>query len=90
MSLPDADNSAVIPIKPAAQKFQAFILCTAFDNSVTTCVSSMPGFMVGNRHIADLNQNIAEAHAAISAPASVNDLIRTPDRPEERSNHFQG
>jgi hypothetical protein len=31
--------------------------------------------MLGKRQIADLNQNIAEPHAAIIAPASINDLI---------------
>jgi hypothetical protein len=34
--------------------------------------------MLGNRHIADLNQNIAEPHAAIITPASMNGLILTP------------
>jgi hypothetical protein len=34
--------------------------------------------MLGNRHIADLNQNIAEPHAAIITPASMNGLIITP------------
>jgi hypothetical protein len=37
------------------------------------------GLMLGKRHIADVNQNIAEPHAAITAPASMNDLIITPN-----------
>jgi len=36
--------------------------------------------MLGKRHIAEVNQNIAEPHAAISAPISMNDLIVTPNR----------
>jgi hypothetical protein len=39
----------------------------------------MPGLMLGKRHIADPNQNIAEPHAAIIAPVSMNDLIITPN-----------
>jgi len=35
--------------------------------------------MLGKRHVADLNQNIAEPHAAIIAPVSMNGLIITPD-----------
>jgi hypothetical protein len=34
--------------------------------------------MLGKRHIADLNQNIAEMHTAMIAPVSMNDLIITP------------
>ena len=41
--------------------------------------SSVPGLMLGKRHIADVNQNIAEPHAAIIAPVSMNDLIITPN-----------
>jgi hypothetical protein len=37
--------------------------------------------MLGKRHIAEVNQNIAEPHAAIIAPISMNDLIVTPNRP---------
>jgi hypothetical protein len=36
--------------------------------------------MLGKRHIAEVNQNIAEPHAAIIAPISMNDLIVTPNR----------
>jgi hypothetical protein len=35
-----------------------------------SAISPVLGLMLGNRHIADLNQNIAEPHAAIIAPAS--------------------
>jgi hypothetical protein len=35
--------------------------------------------MLGKRHIADMNQNIAEPHAAIIAPVSMNGLIITPN-----------
>ena len=38
----------------------------------------MPGFAVGKRHTADMNQKIAEPHAAIMIPASTYDLIITP------------
>jgi hypothetical protein len=38
----------------------------------------VPGFAVGKRHIADMNQKIAEAQAAIMIPASTYDLIITP------------
>jgi hypothetical protein len=34
--------------------------------------------MVGKRHIADMNQNIAEPHAVKMIPASTYDLIITP------------
>jgi hypothetical protein len=34
--------------------------------------------MVGKRHIADMNQNIAEPQAAIMIPASTYDLIIIP------------
>jgi hypothetical protein len=49
-------------------------------SSTRTDLETAPvlGFMLGNRHIADLNQNIAEPHAAIIAPASMNGLILTP------------
>jgi hypothetical protein len=30
--------------------------------------TSVPGLMLGKRHIADVNQNIAEPHAAITTP----------------------
>jgi hypothetical protein len=36
------------------------------------------GVMLGNRHIADLNQNIAEMHTAITTPVSINGLIIAP------------
>src|SRR5262249_50759531 len=52
-------------ISPAAQKFHLFILCSTLDNSVTVSDSSAPGLMLGKRHMADANQNIAEPHAAI-------------------------
>jgi hypothetical protein len=68
-----------MPISPAAQKFDLFIFCSALDNSVTAPTSSVLGLMLGNRHIADLNQNIAELQAAIIAPASMNGLILTPN-----------
>jgi|SRR5271169_775957 len=77
-NLPHADSKAVTPISPAAQKFHLFILCNALDNSVTLSNSSMPDLMLGNRHIADVNQNIAEPHAVIIAPVSMKDLIITP------------
>jgi hypothetical protein len=34
---------------------------------------------VGNRHIADMNQNAAEPLAVIIAPISMYELITTPD-----------
>src|SRR5262245_42010560 len=64
-NLANADSKAVTPISPAAQKFHLFILCSALDNSVTVSDSSAPGLMLGKRHTADANQNIAEPHAAI-------------------------
>jgi hypothetical protein len=64
-----------MPISPAAQKFDLFILCSALDSSVIASASSVLGLMLGKRQIADLNQNIAEPHAAIIAPVSINDLI---------------
>ena len=70
---------AVTPISPPAQKFHLFILCRAFDSSVAAPASSGLGLMLGKRHIADLNQNIAEPHAAIIAQVSINGLIITPD-----------
>ena len=78
-NLTHTDSSAVTPISPAAQKFHLFILCSALDNSVTLSNSFVPELMLGKRHIADVNQNIAEPHAAITAPASMNDLIITPN-----------
>ena len=69
-------------LRPSAlrpKKFHLFILCSALDNSVTVSSSSVPGLMLGKRHIADVNQNIAEPHAAIIAPVSMNDLIITPN-----------
>src|SRR5262249_10118673 len=68
-NLANADSKAVTPISPAAQKFHLFILCSALDNSVTVSNSFAPGLMLGKRHIADVNQNIAEPHAAIITPA---------------------
>ena len=67
-----------MPISPAAQKFDLFIVCSALDSSVTASTSSVLGLMLGKRQIADLNQNIAEPHAAIIAPVSMNGLIITP------------
>src|SRR6187200_96528 len=67
-----------MPISPAAQKFDLFIFCSALDSSVTASTSSVLGLMLGKRQIADLNQNIAEPHAAIIAPVSMNGLIITP------------
>jgi hypothetical protein len=78
-NLPSTDNRAAKPISPAAQKFDLLILCSALDNSVTAPASSVPGLMLGSRHNADLNQNIAEPHAATIAPASMNGLMITPD-----------
>ena len=78
-NLLNADNKAVTPISPAAQKFHLFILCNALDSSVAAPASSVLGLMLGKRHIADLNQNIAEPHAAIIAPVSMNGLMITPD-----------
>jgi hypothetical protein len=83
-NLPNADSKAVTPISPAAQKFHLFILCSALDNSVTVSNSSLPGLMLGKRHIADVNQNIAEPHAAIITPVSMNDLIITPNGSDDR------
>jgi hypothetical protein len=37
-----------------------------------------PGFAVGKRHIADMNQKIAEPHAATMIPVSMYDFIITP------------
>ena len=76
--LTKAASKAVIPINPAAQKFHRFILCSAFDNSVTLSGSSMPCLMWGKRHMADRNQNAAEPHAVIITPVSMNDLIVIP------------
>ena len=73
-SLAHTDSKAVIPIKPAAQKFRLFIFRSAFDNSLAEIGSSEPGLMLGKRHIADANQNIAEPHAAIITPVSISDF----------------
>jgi hypothetical protein len=35
--------------------------------------------MLGKRHIADVNQNIAEPHAAMMTAVSIYDLIITPN-----------
>src|SRR5262245_17222260 len=78
-NLANADSKAVTPISPAAQKFHLFILCSALDNSVTVSNSFAPGLMLGKRHIADVNQNIAEPHAAIITAIWMNDLIITPN-----------
>jgi hypothetical protein len=77
-NLPNADNKAVMPISPAAQKFDLFIVCSALDSSVTASTSSVLDLMLGKRQMADLNQNIAEPHAAIIAPVSMNGLIIAP------------
>jgi hypothetical protein len=75
-NLAHADSKAVTPISPAAQKFRVFILCSALDNSVVALSnSSMPGLTLGRRHVADMNQNIAEPQAVIIAADSMNDLI---------------
>jgi hypothetical protein len=76
--LAKAASRAVTPINPAAQKFHRFILCSAFDSSVTLSGSSLPCFMWGKRHMADRNQNAAEPHAVIITPVSMNDLIVIP------------
>jgi hypothetical protein len=76
--LAKAASRAVTPINPAAQKFHRFILCSAFDNSVTLSRSSMPWLMLGKRHMADRNQNAAEPHAVVITPVSTNDLIVIP------------
>jgi hypothetical protein len=39
----------------------------------------MPGLILGHWHIADVNQNTAEPHAAIIAPVSMNDLMIAPN-----------
>ena len=56
-----------MPISPAAQKFHVLILCSLWESSVIFSKSSMPGFILGKRHIADANQKMAEPHAAIRA-----------------------
>jgi hypothetical protein len=66
-SLIQTDSSAVTPISPAAQKFHVLILCNLLDSSVTLSNSSLLDLMLGKRHIADANQNTADAHAVISA-----------------------
>jgi hypothetical protein len=73
--LANAANKAVTPISPAAQKFRLFILCSAFDSSVTFSNSFMPSLMLGNRHIADMNQNTAETQAVTMIPVSMNDRM---------------
>jgi hypothetical protein len=73
--LANAANKAVTPISPDAQKFRLFILCSAFDSSVTFSNSFMPSLMLGNRHIADMNQNTAETQAVIMIPVSMNDRM---------------
>src|SRR5262245_36207033 len=77
--LANAASKAVTPISPAAQKLHLFILCSALDNSVTLSDSFMPSLMLGKRHVADLNQNIAEPHAAMMTAVSMNDRIVTPE-----------
>ena len=67
-----------MPISPAAQKFHLFILCSALDSSFIVSSSFVLGLALGKRHIADVNQNIAEPHAAIIAPVSMKDLMITP------------
>jgi hypothetical protein len=44
----------------------------------------MPGLTLGKRHIADMNQNIAEPHAAIMTPVSISDLMIVPNGSEMR------
>jgi hypothetical protein len=75
--LANAASSAVTPISPAAKKFNLFILCSTFNNSPWS-ISFAPRFLMGKRHIAAMNQNIAEPHAAIMIPVSTYDLIITP------------
>src|SRR5215467_7114342 len=74
----NAASSAVTPINPAAQKFRLFIRRRAFDNSPRS-ISSAAGFAVGKRHIADMNQKIAEPHAAIMIPIQKCDILFMPD-----------
>jgi hypothetical protein len=74
--LANAPSSAVTPISPATKKFHLFIRRNTLDNSPWS-ISSAPGFMVGKRHIADMNQNIAEPHAVIIAAVTMNDVIIT-------------
>jgi hypothetical protein len=76
-SLAHTDSKAVMPIKPAAQKFRLFIFCSTLDNSLAVSGSSVICFMLGKRHIADANQNAAEPHAAITTPVSISDFILT-------------
>ena len=67
-----------MPISPAAQKFHLLILCSALDNSVAVVGSSIPALMLGKRHIADMNQNIAEPHAVTIIATSMYDFITAP------------
>jgi hypothetical protein len=74
-NLAHTDSKAVTPISPAAQKFHLLILCNLLDNSVTLAASSMPGFILGRCHIADVNQQAAEIDPVISAAVSMSDFI---------------
>ena len=74
-TLSHTDSKAVTPINAAAQKFQVLIRCSLSDNSLTLSRSSWPGFVPGNRHIADANQNAAEAQPAITAAVSIKDFM---------------
>jgi hypothetical protein len=66
-SLAHTESRAPTPISPAAQKFHVLILCSLLESSVIFSNSSVPGFILGKRHIADANQKMAEPHAAIRA-----------------------
>jgi hypothetical protein len=74
-TLAHTDSKAVTPISPEAQKLHLLILCNLLDNSVTLANSSMLGLILGKCHIADANQQIAEAHPVISAAVSMSDLM---------------
>ena len=74
-NLAHTDSKAVTPISPAAQKFHLLILCNLLDNSVTLANSSLPGLMLGQCHIADANQHVAEPHPVISTAVSMSDLV---------------
>jgi hypothetical protein len=65
-------------MSPAAQKFLLFIFRRALDNS-SLSNSSIPGLIVGRRHIADVNQNTAEPQAVIIIPVSMYDRIIVPN-----------
>jgi hypothetical protein len=67
-----------MPISPAAKKFHLCILCSALNNSIILSNWPVLCSMRGKRHIADVNQNIAEPHAVITAPVSIKDLIVPP------------